>query len=204
MATTGIAAAGLVKRIGVNAGIRFAGARSTATGSTTARFPFPRFPASASRCLAPRSAAKRFTAGNYSPSPAPPSPPQTLTLFSGHAAGGTPLVVRYGSRLLPVRCAPDAPPPPADAAPSPPDTPPTPQPDAPAPSTSRLKKLWTALQPLGFSMAMLAVAVSVGVMASKEHAWALYVVTLCEKSEKVHKVLSHLLPILIAIFKSFW
>jgi hypothetical protein len=61
---------------------------------------------------------------------------------------------------------------------------------------------------MGFSLGALAIAVCIGFFACKEDpkaasGWATYIVTVCEKSEKVHKFLSHILPVIIAIFKLF-
>jgi hypothetical protein len=50
--------------------------------------------------------------------------------------------------------------------------------------------------------------VCIGFFACKEDpkaasGWATYIVTVCEKSEKVHKFMSHVLPVVIAIVKLF-
>jgi hypothetical protein len=50
--------------------------------------------------------------------------------------------------------------------------------------------------------------VGIGFLACKNDpkaasGWASYIVTVCEKSEKVHKLISHILPVVIAIVKLF-
>ena len=59
---------------------------------------------------------------------------------------------------------------------------------------------------MGLSLAMFLVSLGIGIMASKEDPKKMFtdMVTVCEKTEKIHKLLSHVLPFVMAIIKSFW
>jgi hypothetical protein len=64
-------------------------------------------------------------------------------------------------------------------------------------------KLWAEISKEGLHWVLLFACLFAGYMASKDHANATSLITLCEKGEKLYKFVSHFIPIVVAIYKSF-
>ncbi|XP_044389401.1 glyceraldehyde-3-phosphate dehydrogenase, testis-specific isoform X1 [Triticum aestivum] len=125
------------------------------------------------------------------------------------------------TRRLPSRCAPEAPPPPPDVLPPPPDASLPPPPDAslppppdaslPPPPDARESpswipwwpKVWGEVKRNCFHLGIMAFCIGVGYLATKENPEAAYLVTMCDKVEKLYKLLSRLVPVFTAILKCF-
>ncbi|KAM3276335.1 hypothetical protein ACQJBY_044623 [Aegilops geniculata] len=117
------------------------------------------------------------------------------------------------TRRLPSRCAPEAPPPPPDVLPPPLDASLPPPPDASLPpppdakESSRLftgfAKAWGEVKRNCLYLSIMLVCIGVGYLATKENPQAASLVTMCDKVEKLYKLLSRLVPVFTAILKCF-
>ncbi|KAF0923216.1 hypothetical protein E2562_003427 [Oryza meyeriana var. granulata] len=85
----------------------------------------------------------------------------------------------------------------------PPPLPEAPQPTRMSKMVEMVKKIWAEVKKNIFLWLLILFSVFIGVLAMKENPKVVWLVTVCEKAEKVHKFLSHFGPLLAGIVACF-